>query len=160
MPTGLYVIWNIFPQLLPYMSLLATLVCNNKIYSVHLMKFLPKFDSILCGILYDLELHINLSLGMLWRKHLTNGDQWEKCQAVIQAHIFYTICIFPWTVIASDEGFYPSCTGQLPSLERKTAGRWARTLSWLQLYSDLSVFEWEFCDTRDQPCKNVQLFPS
>jgi hypothetical protein len=41
-----------------------------------------------------LQLCINLTLGLLQTKHLTNGDQWEEGHAVIETYVFNRICMF------------------------------------------------------------------
>jgi len=41
-----------------------------------------------------LELCINLTLGLLQTKHLTNGDQWEEYHAVLESYVFDRICVF------------------------------------------------------------------
>jgi hypothetical protein len=68
-----------------------------------------------------LELCINLTSRLLWMKHLTNGDQWIECHAVIGPDAFGRFYVPPPpTVVASDNGIYPRCACQLHSLEQDT----------------------------------------
>jgi len=41
-----------------------------------------------------LETYINLSWGLLQKKHLTNGDQWNESHAVTQPDVFDKVCKF------------------------------------------------------------------
>ena len=41
-----------------------------------------------------LQLCINLALGLLQTKQLTNGDQWKEGHAVTETRVFDRICMF------------------------------------------------------------------
>jgi hypothetical protein len=67
-----------------------------------------------------LELYINLTLGLLQTKYLTNRDEWKEAYAEIEIQVFdiiYEYIFFP-TVIANVRGLHPRIAGQLISLEQ------------------------------------------
>jgi hypothetical protein len=70
----------------------------------------------------ELELWINLILGLLKTEHLADGDQWKEGHAVIETRVFDRIYMFPSTVVASVKGLHRRCAGKLHSLEHGTAG--------------------------------------
>jgi hypothetical protein len=64
-----------------------------------------------------LEQCINLTLGLLQTKHVTNDDQWKEGHALIETYVFDRSYMISPTVVASITGLYPRCEGQLHSHE-------------------------------------------
>jgi len=56
-------------------------------------------------------------------KEITNGDQWKENHAVMNAHVFGTICTFSPYRCRECYGPSPSCEDQVQSLEYEAVCR-------------------------------------
>jgi len=64
-----------------------------------------------------LQLYINLASGLLQTKYQTIGDHYNEGHAVIENHVFDSICMLYPDRRRECQGHYPSFEGQLHSLE-------------------------------------------